>query len=139
MRRRRSPECGALLEFEEVRRRLQLGTRHDLGVQEIAITQIIGSVSRAHEFDGCFRPRTDRLRKLLAEIRQAKPNAADSAILVYQVDHAYFVVDGHKRLSLAVAEGREVIDAHVGRFASRFHLASGTTREKEAGLLTRFR
>lgn len=130
MRRLRSSDCGSLLEFDEVRRRLQLGTRQDVGVQEIAVAQIIGSVSRAHEFDGCFRPRTDRLRKVLAQIRQASPNAADSAIEVYQVDHAFFVVDGHKRLSLAVAEGRESIDAEVRRFASHFHVASGTTMEQ---------
>ncbi|HEX7346714.1 MAG TPA: hypothetical protein VF253_07970 [Candidatus Limnocylindrales bacterium] len=116
-----------LLEFEEVRRRLQLGTRRDIGVREIRVDQIIGSVSRAHEFDGCFRPQTTRLRKLVHEIRQARPNAADTAILVYQVDHAYFVVDGHKRLSLAFEEGRELIDAEVGRFASSFHVAKGTT------------
>jgi len=128
-RRRRSSDCGSLLEFEEVRRRLQLGTRVDVGVQEIPIDQIIGSMGRAHEFDGCFRPQTRRLRKVLDQIRAAKPNAADTAILVYQVDHAYFVVDGHKRLALAVEEGREVIDAEVGRFASRFHVAGGTTME----------
>jgi hypothetical protein len=129
-RRRRSSDCGSLLEFEEVRRRLQLGTRVDVGVQEIPIDQIIGSMGRAHEFDGCFRPRTRRLRKVLVQIQAAKPNAADTAILVYQVDHAYFVVDGHKRLALAVEEGREVIDAEVGRFASRFHVAGGTTAEE---------
>ncbi len=129
MRRRRSSECGVLLDFEEVRRRLQLGARRDIGTQEIAVSQIIGSVSRAHEFDGCFRPRTDRLRKLMYQIKAANPNAADSAILVYQVDHAYFVVDGHKRLSLAVEEGRESIDAEVGRFTSRYHVSSDTTME----------
>ena len=113
-----------------MRRRLQLGTRTDVGVQEISIDQIIGSVGRAHEFDGCFRPRTQRLRRVLAQIKANKPDAADTAILVYQVDHAYFVVDGHKRLSLAVEEGREQIDAEVGRFASRFHVASGTTMQE---------
>jgi hypothetical protein len=126
-RQRRSTDSSVLLEFDEVRRWLQLGTRVDMGVQEIPISQIIGSVGRAHEFDADFRPRTQRLRKLLHEIRAARPNAADTAIHVNQVDHAYFVVDGHKRLSLAVAEGREVIDAHVSRFSSRFHLAGGTT------------
>src|SRR5688572_22431032 len=129
-RRRRSSECGSLLEFEEVRRRLQLGTRVDVGVQEIAIDAIIGSLGRAHEFDGCFRPQTPRLRKVLVQIKAARPNAADTAILVYQVDHAYFVVDGHKRLALAVDEGREMIDAEVGRFASRFHVAGGTTMQE---------
>ena len=127
MRRRRPSGCGELLEFEDVRHRLQLGPRRDIGTQEIAVSQVIGSVSRAHEFDGCFRPRTQRLRRLLNQIKQANPNAADTPILVYQVDHAYFVVDGHKRLSLAVEEGREAIDAEVGRFSSRFHVSSDTT------------
>ena len=130
MRRLRSSECGNLLEFDEVRRRLQLGTRVDVGVQEIAVAQIIGSVSRAHEFDGCFRPRNARLRKLLIEIKAANPNVADSAIVVNQVDHAYFVVDGHKRLSLAIEEGRESIDAEIRRVSSRFHVTSGTTMEE---------
>jgi hypothetical protein len=130
MRRLRSSDCGDLLEFDEVRRRLQLGTRVDVGVQEIAVAQIIGSVSRAHEFDGCFRPRNARMRKILIQIKAANPNAADSAIIVNQVDHAYFVVDGHKRLSLAIEEGRESIDAEVRRVASRFHISSGTTMEE---------
>jgi hypothetical protein len=65
----------------------------------------------------------------MVQIRNARQTAADTAILVYQVDHAYFVVDGHKRLSLGVAEGRESIDAEVGRFSSRFHVASGTTMD----------
>jgi hypothetical protein len=101
----------------------------DVGFQVIPVDQIVGSVGRAHEFDGCFRPRTQRLRAVMSQIRNARPNAADSAILVYQVDHAYFVVDGHKRLSLGVEEGRESIDAEVSRFSSRFHLARDTTME----------
>jgi hypothetical protein len=116
-----------LLEFHEVRRRLRLGTRIELGRQEIPVGQVIGSVGRAHEFDGCFRPRTPRLRKVLHEIRAARPDAADIPIRVYQVDHAYFVEDGHKRLTLAVEEGRQDIDADVARYATRFHVAPGTT------------
>ena len=129
-RRKRSSDCGSLLEFEEVRRRLQLGTRVDVGVEEIAVEQVIGSMGRAHEFDGCFRPRTQRLRRVLDQIKAARPNAADLPISVYQVDHAYFVVDGHKRMALAVEEGREMIDADVGRFASRFHVGGGTTMQQ---------
>ena len=124
---RRAKDCGPLLAFEEVRRRLRLGTRYDIGRQEIPVTQVIGSVGRAREFDGCFRPRTPRLRKVLHEIRQARPNAADMAIRVYQVDHAYFVEDGHKRLSLAREEGRTYIDADVTSYPTRFHLAPGAT------------
>jgi hypothetical protein len=124
---RRGRDCGVLLDFHEVRRRLRLGTRVELGRQEIPVAQVIGSVGRAHEFDGCFRPRTPRLRKLLHEIRAARPDAADTPLRVYQVDHAYFVEDGHKRLTMAVEDGRQYIDAEVVRYATRFHVAPGTT------------
>ena len=129
MRPRRSSGCGDLLDFDEVRRRLQLGTRSEIGTREIPVAQVIGSAGRAHEFDGCFRPRSKRLRDVLIQIKAARPDAADLPILVYQVDHAYFVVDGHKRMSLAIEEGRQEIDAQVTRFASRFHVAGGTTIE----------
>ena len=113
-----------------MRQRLQLGTRSEIGTREIPIPQVIGSAGRAHEFDGCFRPRSKRLRDVLIQIKTARPDAADLPILAYQVDHAYFVVDGHKRMSLAIEEGRQEIDAEVTRFASRFHVAGGTTIEE---------
>lgn len=127
MPRVRPTPCGELLDFREVERRLQLGPRTDIGTREIPVAQVVGSVSRVHEFDGCFRPRSTRLKKLLAEIRAARPDAADVPILVYQVDQAYFVVDGHKRMALAVEEGRRFIDAEVGSIPSRFHVSRGTT------------
>jgi hypothetical protein len=127
MLRPRSNDCAVLLDFEEVNRRLQLGPRTDIGTHEIPVSQIIGSVGRAHEFDGCFRPRSDRLRRVLTQIRATRPDAADTPILVYQVDQAYFVVDGHKRLALAVEDGRRDIDAEIGRFESRFRLERGDT------------
>jgi hypothetical protein len=122
-----SQDCVPLLQFEEIRHRLRLGTFWDIGRQEIAVADVIGSVGRADEFDGCFRPRTPRLRKVLEQIRAGRPNAADMPIKVYQVDHGYFVEDGHKRLSLAIDEGRVYIDAEVRRYGSRFHLARGAT------------
>jgi hypothetical protein len=50
-----------------------------------------------------------------------------SSITAYQVDEAYFVVDGHKRLSLAIADGRAYVDAEVTRFPTRYQLHGGTT------------
>lgn len=117
----------SLLDFHEVRRRLRLGTRVDLGQQEIPVDAIIGSVGRAHEFDGAFRPHSRRLRRVLDEIRANRPDAADQPIVVYQVDQAYFVVDGHKRLALGLAEGRAYIDAEVTRYSTRFRVDRDTT------------
>jgi hypothetical protein len=111
-----------LLEFEEVRRRLRLGTRIKVGLREIAIAEIVGSVNRAHDFDAHFRPRHRALQRTIASIAQARPAGIERPISVIQVDRAYFVEDGHKRLSMAIAEGRTFIDADVVRYESRFAL-----------------
>jgi hypothetical protein len=118
-----------LLDFNEVRQLLRLGTFVEVGQQEIRTDRVIGSVGRAHEFDGSFRPHSARLRGLLEQIQAARPDAADLPISVYQVDHGYFVLDGHKRMALALAEGRDFIDAQVVRYLTRYHLDSATTMD----------
>jgi hypothetical protein len=120
----RGRDCVDLLAFEEVRHRLGLGTRLPVGRREVAVADIIGSVGRVHDFDGCFRPRTKRLR---AEIRAraADPSVIDKPIALIQVDHGYFIEDGHKRLSLVIAAGRTEVDADVDRFETELHVGPG--------------
>lgn len=115
-----------LLAFDEVSRRLGLRTRLPVGRREVAVDDIIGSVGRVADFDGCFRPRTRKLRAAIAE-RAADPTLIDMPVSLLQVDHAYFVEDGHKRLSMAIAGGRKAVDADIDRFETELHLASGTT------------
>jgi hypothetical protein len=115
-----------LLAFEEVRRRLGLGTRLPVGRREVAVADIIGSVGRVEDFDGCFRARGPKLRQAIAE-RAANAGVIDLPISLLQVDHAYFVEDGHKRLSLSIAAGRKFVEADVDRFQTELHLAPGTT------------
>jgi hypothetical protein len=115
-----------LLAFEEVRRRLGLGTRLPVGRREVPVADIVGSVGRVDDFDGCFRPRGTRLRRDIAD-RAGNPTVIDMPIALLQVDHAYFVEDGHKRLSMAIAAGRKFVEADVERFQTDLHLAPGTT------------
>ena len=122
----RGRDCGELLPFEEVRRRLGLMTRLPVGRRDVPVAEIIGSVGRVVDFDGCFRPRGAVLRKAIAD-RSANPAIVDMPISLIQVDHAYFVEDGHKRLSMAIAAGRRFIEADVDRFQTDLHLAPGTT------------
>jgi hypothetical protein len=126
--RRRPGDCPDLLSFEEVRRRLGLGTRLPVGRLEVRIESIVGSVGRVGDFDGCFRPKNARLRKAIRE-RGTDPEVRDLPIRLLQVDHAYFVEDGHKRLSLAIADGRQEVDADVDRFETPYHLAPGATMD----------
>jgi hypothetical protein len=128
---RRPPEAG-LLEFDDVQRRLRLGTRLPGERREVPLAEIVGSVNRSHDFDVRFRPRTRRLKALIRDLAQARPDVADLPVSLLQVDHAYFVEDGHKRLAIAAAAGRTFIDADVDRYETRFHVDATTTRDQIA-------
>ena len=98
--------------FEQVRRSIGLGRPILEGQATIAVADIVGTAERAADFDGCFRPRD---RALAHRIDQVGRNEAamDEAIDVIRVDRAYFVVDGHKRVSISKSQGREFIDARI--------------------------
>lgn len=122
---RGSRDCGDLLQFDDVRRRLHLGMPQLQGDATIALADIVGSLGRAKDFDGCFRPRQPELLNRLRQIRLEHPEALDEAIEVIRVDRAYFVVDGHKRVSLSIADRREFIDARVSAAPSHYQFAPG--------------
>jgi hypothetical protein len=126
----RRGETAGLLDFGLVQRRLRLGTRLRGGRREVALAEIVGSVNRSADFDARFRPRTRRLRALIRDLAAARPDIADLPIALLQVDHAYFVEDGHKRLAVAAAAGRTFIDADVDRFETRFHIDATTTPDE---------
>jgi hypothetical protein len=127
------PDCGPLLELGHIQRQLRLGPPVFEGVATIEVAQIIGTVGRARDFDGCFRPIHAALRKRIDDVAKANPSALDEAIEVVRVDRAYFVSDGHKRIALARREGREFIDARVSNSPSPYAL----TPEVEADAIER--
>jgi hypothetical protein len=141
MRIGRGRECGDLLMFDEVRRRLSLGMPQHEGFQTIRLADIVGTFSRAGDFDGCWRPRDADLAHRIDQIRTKNAEALNEPIEVIRVDRAYFVVDGHKRVSSGRADGREFIDASVSVAASAYDIAPGVDSASIAstGLEQRFR
>src|SRR5574341_1119270 len=95
-----------LLSFEEVRHRLRLHDERSLGVQEIPLDHIVGSVGRYQDFDRNFFPKKnsnkDRWKAVdaLTLGMQGFP-----PIELYKVGAAYFVIDGNHRVSVARATG----------------------------------
>jgi len=112
MRLGRTRDCGELLMFDQVRRSIGLGQPTLEGEATIAVADIVGTVGRAADFDGCFRPRDPALAHRIDQVSR-NDVALDETIDVIRVDRAYFVVDGHKRVSVAKAQGREFIDARI--------------------------
>jgi uncharacterized ParB-like nuclease family protein len=87
------------------------------GVQEIPLDKVVGSAaseSKSGDFDPAFLPVTRRLRDRWTRIYTAMVEGDElPPIDVYKVDDAYYVIDGHHRVSVARSLGRAVINARV--------------------------
>ena len=106
-----------LLSFEEVSRKLRLKGGSYLGLQDIPLDSIIGSVGRYSDFTRSFLPLRDS-----AQHRWARVGAATASmegvppIEVYKVGEAYFVLDGNHRVSVARQREATHIQAHITEF-----------------------
>jgi hypothetical protein len=106
-----------LLPLDEVRERLRLRSLVERGAQEVQLDSIVGSLGRGRDFSRAFLPRSEALRqrweavKALAEGPRGLP-----PVELYKVGQAYFVVDGHHRVSVARALGAPAIEARVREY-----------------------
>jgi hypothetical protein len=113
-----------LIPFDEASRRLLVSGRSYLGVQEIPVECIVGSVDRSEDFDRSFRPRRRLSRARLASLREAFPDGVMPAITAFEVGGAYFVEDGHHRVALARERRAEYIDAEVTRLHTNYQVTA---------------
>jgi hypothetical protein len=81
------------------------------GVREIPIDAIVGTFDpgRAREFDRCFRP-VERARRRWLRVWMADELPP---ISVMKVGESYALLDGHHRVSVALARGATTIPAIV--------------------------
>lgn len=120
-----------LLDFEQVQERLQLRGLVDRGLQDIALDRIVGTLGRAREFNRLFLPRKDSVRERWQRVAELAEGALGfPPIEVYQVGDAYFVIDGHHRVSVARRFGAEVIEAWVKEFETRVPLSPSASAEE---------
>ncbi|MCP4200735.1 MAG: hypothetical protein GY769_02220 [bacterium] len=106
-----------LLAFDEVRQRLRLRHLEDRGLKVVPLDLIVGSLGRAQEFTRAFFPRDDALRDRWTRLEDlAEGPLGFSPVELYLVGEAYFVVDGHHRVSVARSLGAESIEAWVKEF-----------------------
>jgi hypothetical protein len=112
--RLRSGDIDVLLPFDEVVGALGRRGEQVLGSRQIELDSIVGSVDRVAGFDRRFRPTNDlarhRFERLAAAVRRGEHLPA---IDVYQVGDVYFVKDGHHRVAVLRALGRELVEARV--------------------------
>jgi hypothetical protein len=90
--------------------------RKFLGVQEIPVHEIIGTINRQNDFDRKFRPLRKYLRERWVNACLSIERDGWSPILVHQVGASYYVEDGHHRVSVARSLGLAFIPAKVWEY-----------------------
>jgi hypothetical protein len=108
---RRRPD---LLDLSDVERTCALKDRHYAGIQTVRLSQIRGSEGRCHDFDAAFHPNRQHCRNRWVAIAAAyEQGLGMPPVSLVQVGAVYYVLDGHHRVSVARALGREYIEAEV--------------------------
>jgi hypothetical protein len=116
-----------LLPFEKVHKYLALSGQHYIGLHQIPIDNIIGSVGRYHDFDRAFLPRRHEIAPRWMNIDRAYLQDVDlPAIEVYKIGDTYFVKDGNHRVSVARDRGQAFIDANITEIEAPLPLAPDT-------------
>jgi hypothetical protein len=120
-----------LLPFDRVRSGLRLRRVVDRGYREVPLAAIVGTLGRAREFNRAFLPRDEALRERWEEVEDLAVGSQGFApVELYQVGEAYFVVDGHHRVSVASSLGQPVIEAHVSEFVTPVPVAPDASTEE---------
>ncbi|CAG0927799.1 hypothetical protein TFLX_00631 [Thermoflexales bacterium] len=119
-----------LLSYESVKRSLKLGGPIYRGVKTVPVAQIVGSVDRYRDFDDVFLPKQDNSAPRWKSIARAFYSDVDlPPVRLYQVGDAYFVMDGHHRVSVAREQGVDFIDAEVQEVISRVPVSADLKAE----------
>jgi nucleotide-binding universal stress UspA family protein len=79
----------------------------------------VGSVGRYEDFNREFLPRQESQGGRWARVRMAVEGAGLPPIQVYKIGDAYFVQDGHHRVSVARDVGAKMIEAYVTEIPSK--------------------
>jgi nucleotide-binding universal stress UspA family protein len=107
-----------LLSYNEVREKLKARTGRTLGLQEIPLDAIVGSVGRYSDFTRSFLPRQDSDADRWARVQMAVTDLGGlPPIEVYQIGEVYFVCDGNHRVSVA----RQFDATHIQAYVTEIH------------------
>jgi hypothetical protein len=112
-----------LLPLDEATERLRPFARRYVGIRPIEVERMVWTDSRGGDFDREFRARRRDVRERQRRVRDAFPAGDFPPITVYKLGDAYFVLDGHHRVALALRLTR----ASTYRW-SKSSTTSGSTR-----------
>ena len=107
-------QASKLMDLSVINDSCRIKAQFDLGSQSVALDQIVGSASRSQDYDADFRPLSAHLRQRWVKIAALRlMNVSLPNVELIQIGDAYYVLDGHHRISVARALGQKFIDAQV--------------------------
>jgi hypothetical protein len=110
-------ECSRLLAFDEAGDGHLAHNRRRLGLRDVKVSKIVGSVGRSEAFDRTFMPASATLAERWKRVDRAFHRGLDlPAVRLYKMGDSYFVEDGNHRVSVARYQGVETIGADVIEF-----------------------
>ena len=110
-------ECSRLLAFDEVWEGHLVHNRRYLGLRNVEVLKIVGSVGRHDAFDRGFMPTKASLAERWKRVDRAFHGGVDlPAVRLYKIGESYFVEDGNHRVSVARCQGLQTIEADVTEF-----------------------
>jgi hypothetical protein len=121
---RRVHASNRLLSFDEVKRELVADNRLYRGMKVVEVDGIVGSVGRWRDFDRSFLPARASMGERWKRIDRAFQRGEDlPPVELYKIGDAYFVVDGHHRVSVARYHEVPTVEAAVAEFHPRLAAA----------------
>lgn len=119
-----------LLSYEEVRQKLRTSGVASQSIQEVPLKDIVGSVGRYTDFTRSFLPRRSSDKDRWVGVMVANEDLSGlPPVDLYLIDEAYFVVDGHHRVSVAKDIGANTIQAYVTEIRSSVPLSADASKE----------
>ena len=121
---RREHTSNRLLSFDDVRREFAANNRLHRGMRVVGVEEIVGSVGRWDEFDRSFLPARASVGHKWRRIDRAFHRTEDlPPVKLYEIGDAYFVVDGHHRVSVARYHDVPTLEAAVAQFRPKLPAA----------------
>jgi HEPN domain-containing protein len=103
-----------LLPYDEVRARLPIRGQHYIGLHQVPIEKIVGSMGRYNDFDRAFLPTQNRTKDRWISIDKAHYSDIPlPPVELIKIGEIFFVKDGNHRISVARERGQIDIDAYV--------------------------
>ena len=121
---RREHTANRLLSFDDVRRERVANNRLHRGTRVVEVDEIVGSVGRWRDFDRSFLPVRASVGHKWKRIDRAFQRGEDlPPVELYKIGDAYFVVDGHHRVSVARYHDVPTVEAAVAEFRPKLPAA----------------